>query len=84
MQGFMHPRPIGRGGFEGVRANPPFDLQMILMYTSKLHIISILPFESGPLVSLLLPKRVWLQLQYASSFMGDQREHARNLFTPLR
>ena len=24
------------------------------MYTSKLHIISILPFESGPLVSLLL------------------------------
>ena len=23
-------RPVGRGGFEGVRANPPFDLQIIL------------------------------------------------------
>ena len=36
-----------QGGFEGVRANPPFDLQKIL-YTS------ILPFEGVPLVSLLL------------------------------
>ena len=39
-----------QGGFEGVRANPPFDRQK----TSKLHILSILPFEGGPLVSLLL------------------------------
>ena len=52
-----------QGGFGGVRANTPKDF----IYTSKLHILSILPFESGLLVSLLrespLSKRVWLQLQ---------------------
>ena len=33
-----------QGGFEGVRANPPFD--------------QTVPFESGPLVSLLLSLRI--------------------------
>ena len=42
----------GSRGFERTRS--PFDLQKIFMYTCKLHILSILPFESGPLVSLLL------------------------------
>ena len=39
-----------QGGFEGVRANPPFDLQKIFLYTSKLHILSILQFESDRVV----------------------------------
>ena len=42
-----------QGEFEGVRAKPPFDLQKML-YTPLNCILSILPFESGPLVSLLL------------------------------
>ena len=66
-----------QGGFEGVRANLPFDLQKI--YTSKLHILSILLFESGPLV-LLLVRITTVQTSlvaatvpgYAISFMGDQ------------
>ena len=41
-----------QGGFEGVRSNSPFDLQTIL-YT-LLYILSVLTFESGPLISLLL------------------------------
>ena len=40
-------RPVGRGGFE---RTPLFDLQMIF-YTP---LNCILPFESSPLVSLLL------------------------------
>ena len=66
-----------QGGFEGVRANPPFDLQNILY---ELLILSILLFESGPLVSLLLRiTAVQTSLVaakvpvYASSFIGDQR-----------
>ena len=46
----MYNRPVGRGGFEGNRSNPPFDLQKI---ASELCMLGILPFESGPLVSLL-------------------------------
>ena len=43
-------RPVYRQeGFEGVRSNPPFDLQKIL----QLYILSVLPFESGLLDSLL-------------------------------
>ena len=58
---------------------------------SKLHILSILPFESGPLVSLLL-KITAVQTSlvvatvpgYAGSFMGDQRGTRANLFTQLQ
>ena len=39
------------GGFEGVRSNPPFGLQIILYAPLNL---SALPFESGPLASMLL------------------------------
>ena len=39
------------GGFEGVRSNPPSDLQLFFLYNSKL---SIIPFEADPLVSLVL------------------------------
>ena len=45
-------RPVGRG-FEGVRSNPPFGLQIILYTPPNLH-LSALPFQSGPLVSLVL------------------------------
>ena len=67
-----------QGGFEGVRANPPFCAPKDFIYTSKLHILSILPFESGPLVSLLLRITTASLVAatapgYASSFMGDQR-----------
>ena len=48
------PRPVGRGGSRGFARTPLLELQKIFMYTSKLHILSILPLESGPLVSLLL------------------------------
>ena len=47
-------RPVGKGGgFEGVRSNPPFGLQIILYTPPNLH-LSALPFQSGPLVSLVL------------------------------
>ena len=57
------------------------------MYTSKLHILSILPFESGPLVSLLL-RITAVQTSYSYSMQvrswGTSAERVRNMLTPLR
>ena len=39
-------------GFKGVRANPAFSLPKHFIFTA--YILSVLPFESGALVSLLL------------------------------
>ena len=73
-------RPVGRGGGGGeggggVRGGS---------HITSLHINSILPFESGPLVSLLL-RITAIQTKsgcsYVSSFTEDQRgTRARKLF----
>ena len=42
------------GGVRGGSSEPPFRPPKYLIYTSKLYILGILPFESCPLVSLLL------------------------------
>ena len=47
-------QPRRQGGIWGSSSEPPFWPPKDFMYTAKLHILSILPFESGPLVSLLL------------------------------
>ena len=68
-----------QGGFKGVRGGslePHFCLLKIL-YTPFNHTFSALPFESGPLVSLLLritarPNKS--DSSYAGSFIEDQRK----------
>ena len=46
-------RAVGRGGSRGF-ARTPLSPPKDFIYTSKLYILSALPFTSGPLVSLLL------------------------------
>ena len=78
-------RPVGRGGggSRGFERTPLFDLQMIFLYTSKLHILSILPFESGPLVSLLL-RITAVQTSLVAATVCEFVHGARKLFAPLR
>ena len=42
------------GGFEGVRSNPPFGLQKDFIHRLTVHFKCPIPFESGPLASMLL------------------------------
>ena len=83
---------IGRGGVRGGSSEPPL-LTSKRFYTSKLHILlSGLPFESGPLVSLLLRiTAVQTNLVAARSTVCEfvHRGPAQNargtcMFTPLR
>ena len=66
-----------QGGSMGFELTPLFGPLNDFMYTSKVHIIIILPFESGPLVLLLLRitavQTSLVAATVASSFMGDQR-----------
>ena len=50
----IHIRHVGRGSSMGFERTPLFGPLNDFMFTSKLHIISILSFETVPLVSLLL------------------------------
>ena len=61
------------GGSRGFERTPLLTSNFI--YTSKMYILSILPFERGPLVSLLL--RITAALVAATVFMGDQRARTR-------
>ena len=70
-------------GFEGVRSNPTFDLQKIL----QLYILSVLPFESGLLVSL--PSRITaVQTSLVTAMRvcswRTSAKRMRKLFTLLR
>ena len=80
-------RPIGRGGGG---SNPPFDLKKILYapLNFTVHFLSILPFERGPLVSLLLritAGQTGLVAATVCEFIHEgPARNARKLFTPLR
>ena len=72
-----------QAGLEGVRSNPPFDLQKIL----QLYILSVLPFESGLLVSLL-SRITAVQTSLVTAMRvcswRTSAKRARKLFTLLR
>ena len=77
-----------QGGFEGVRSNPLFGLQKIL-YTPLNYTLSTLPFEIGPLASMLLRITAVKTSLVAATGMRvyswrTSAERARKLFTPLR
>lgn len=76
-----------QGGFKEVRSNPPFGLQKRFHIHAPLNwTFSALPFEIGPLVSLLLrmSKRVCLQLCEFVHEGPACTEHSHKLFAPLR
>ena len=68
-------KPIGRWGSRGFEQTPLLASKRFYTYCFKLYILSALPFEGGPLVSLITAvQTVWLQLyNYASLFTMDQR-----------
>ena len=68
------------GGVEGVRSNPPFHLHKILY---SLQLLSVLPFESGPLGSLLL-RITTVQTSLVGAMQVVAARKARKVFTPLR
>ena len=82
-ENFVLCRPVGRGGVRGVRSNPTFDLQKIL----QLYILSVLPFESGLLVSLL-SRITAVQTSLVTAMrvcsLRTSAKRARKLFTLLR
>lgn len=64
-----------QGEFEGVRSNPLFGLQKIL-YTPL--ILSVLPFEIGPVASMLL------RITAVHTTSAECARVYYKLFTPLR
>ena len=72
-----------QGGFEGVRSNPPFGLEIKFMHRLTVY-LSALPFESGSLVSLLL-RIATVQMSLVAAMRGvcsrrTSAERARKLF----
>ena len=85
-------RPVGRGKGEGssrgfARTPAPFDYQNILDTPFNCTFLSVLPFKSGPLVSLL-SRITAVQMSQVTAMrvcsLRTSAEHTRKLFTPLR